>query len=159
MRRRTQQTKEQLGKGIIDMIHAKRDGIEYNPGRKDGGIPTKPTVPCEDLSEANVLKECISWLRLHRIGALRMNVGAGDIGGGNYRQYGIKGAGDILCLYNGLYIEIECKRGKGGVLSKNQQKHRGWVHRYGGVYIIAHGVPELEFFMLSILQGDTNGKY
>ncbi len=138
--------------GGFDKVPTCKDG-SLNIGRKDGGLPTKPVVPCEDLSEADVLKECISWLIRHRVGAKRMNVGAGDLGGGNYRQYGIKGAADITCIYEGLRIEVECKKGKGGVLSLNQQKFRDWVQRYGGTYIIVHGVPELEFFMLSILQG------
>jgi len=137
----------------VDMIHAKKDNLPFKPGRKDGGEKTKPTIPCEDMPEAIVLQECITWLKKHRVGAKRMNVGAGDIGGGNYRQYGIKGAADILCLYEGQYIEVECKRGKGGVLSANQQKHRDWVHQFGGVYLVVHSVAELEFYMLPIIQG------
>ena len=146
------QTIEQLGKGIIDMIHAKNAGVEYKPGRKDGGIPTKPVVPCKDLLEADVLQECISWLKRHRVGVKRMNVTAVNLDGGGIRPYGIKGAGDLHCIYKGMHIDIECKRGKGGVLSLNQQKHRNWVLRYEGIYIIVHGVEELEFFMLPILR-------
>ncbi len=154
MKRRTKQTREQLGKGIVDMIHAKQAGVPYKPGRKDGGIPTKPVVPCEDLPEADVTTECVSWLKQHRVGVKRMNVGAGDITGrGDFRSYGIKGASDVLCIYKGLIIAIEFKKGKGGVLNKNQQNFRDWVQRFDGIYLIAHGVPELEFFMLSILQG------
>lgn len=155
MRRRSKkQTKQRLGKGIVDMIHAKNAGIPYKPGRRDGGIRTKPVVPCEDLPEADVLKECISWLKKNRVGVKRMNVGAGDMTGrGDYRRYGIKGAADLLCIYKGLHISVECKRGRGGVLSLNQQEHRDWVQRYGGEYIIAHGSEELEFFMSPILRG------
>ena len=149
-------TKQEIGNRIVDMIHAKKAGLPYKPGRKDGGIPTKPVVPCEDLPEADVLKDCISWLRLRRVGALRMNVTTMDLDGAGYRQYGIKGAGDILCVYKGMFIEIECKKGKGGILSKNQQKHRKWVERHEGVYLVVHGIPELEFFMLSIIQGANN---
>ncbi len=147
-------TKQQLGKGIVNMIHAKNAGVPYKPGRKDGGMTTKPVVPCEDLPEAEVLKRGISWLKKHRVGVKRMNVGAGDIRGrGDYRQYGIKGASDVLCVYKGLMIAIEFKKGKGGVLSENQQDFRDWVQRFDGVYLIIHGEPELEFFMLSILRG------
>lgn len=143
--------KQQLGKGIVKMLHAKEAGVPFKPGRKDGGIATKPVVPCPDIPEAQVLKECISWLRRHRVGALRMNNGMFDTGHG-YRQYGIKGAGDILCVYAGLYIEVEVKRGRGGVLSLNQQKHREWVRDHGGIYLIVHGAVELELFMLSIIR-------
>lgn len=147
-------TKQQLGKGIVDMIHAKQAGKDYKPGRKDGGVQTKPVVPCIDQCEADVTKDCITWLKKHRVGVKRMNVGAGDITGrGDFRSYGIKGASDVLCIYKGLIIAIEFKKGKGGVLSKNQQKFRDWVEQFEGVYLVIHGVPELEFFMPSILQG------
>ena len=143
--------KQQLGEGVVKMICAKEAGEKFKPGRKDGGIPTKPVVPCPDIPEREVLKGCISWLRRHRVGALRMNNGMFDTGHG-YRQYGIKGAGDILCVCRGQYIEVECKRGKGGVLSMNQQKHRAWVELHGGKYIIVHDVEELEHFLLPILK-------
>ncbi len=145
--------KQQLGTGIVKMIRAKKAGIPYKPGRKDGGIATKPVVPCPDILEAEVLKECISWLKRHRVGVQRMNVTAIDIDGAGIRQYGIKGAGDLLCAYRGQYIEVECKRGRGGVLSLDQQKHRDWVHLYDSIYLIIHGVPELEYFMLPIIKG------
>lgn len=131
------------------MIRAKEAGEKFKPGRKDGGMTTKPVVPCPDISEREVLKGCISWLKRHRIGAKRMNNGMFDTGHG-YRQYGIKGAGDILCCLDGLYVEIECKRGRGGVLSLNQQKHRDWVHGYYGIYRVVHGVEELEHFIKHI---------
>ncbi len=144
--------KQQLGAGVVKMVHAKEAGIPFKPGRKDGGIRTVPVVPCPDISEAEVLKACISWLKRHRVGAKRMNVTAIDIDGKGVRPYGIPGSGDILCVYAGLYIEIEVKRGRGGVLSLNQQKHRDWVRDHGGEYIIAHGIPELEHFLLPILK-------
>lgn len=145
--------KRQIGEGVVKMIHAKEAGEKFKPGRRDGGIPTKPVVPCPDISEAQVLKECISWLKRHRVGVQRMNVTAIDIDGRGVRRYGIEGAGDLLCAYRGQYIEIECKRGRGGVLSLNQQKHRDWVHRYDSIYLIIHGVEELEHFMLPIIKG------
>ena len=75
------QTKQRLGEGIVGMIHAKKTGEKFKPGRKDGGIATKPVVPVDKTkSEAVVLKECISWLRRRQIICDRMNVGAGQIG-------------------------------------------------------------------------------
>ncbi len=144
--------KQQLGEGVVKMIHAKEAGEKFKPGRKDGGIPTKPVVPCPDIPEREVLKECISWLKRHRVGAKRMNVTAIDLDGKGVRPYGIPGSGDILCCVQGLYVEVECKRGRGGVLSLNQQKHFDWVLDHGGIYIIAHGVEELEHFMLPIIK-------
>lgn len=134
------------------MLHAKEKGVPFKSGRKDGGTPTKPVVPCPDISEKEVLKGCISWLKRHHVGAKRMNVTAIDIDGKGVRPYGIPGSGDILCVYAGLYIEVECKRGRGGVLSLNQQKHRDWVRDHGGKYIIVHGISELEYFILPIIK-------
>ncbi len=135
------------------MIHAKETGEKFKLPRRDGGIVTKPVIPVDKTkSEAVVLRECISWLKRHRVGAKRMNVTAVDIDGRGVRRYGIEGAGDILCVYAGMYIEVECKRGKGGVWSQNQQKHCKWVREYGGTYFIIHGVEELEFFLLPLLK-------
>ena len=138
-------TKQDFGKFTADMIKAKQDGVKFKPGRKDGSIATKPFINGRDLPEADVLKACISWLKIRCIGAKRINNGAGDFGGG-FRYYGIKGAGDILCCHGGQYIEVECKAGRGGRLSKTQQKHRDWVEFHGGFYFVVHGVGELEHF-------------
>lgn len=159
MRKSKKQTTQRLGAGIVDMIHAKKEGLPYKPGRKDGGMVTKPVVFVDKTkSEAMVLKECLTWLRSHQVGAKRMNVGSFDTGHG-YRQFGIKGAGDIICVFAGLYIEIECKRGKGGVLSLNQQKHSLWVNLHAGSYFVVHGVEELEHFLVPIIKRHTPGNY
>lgn len=148
MRKFKKQTKQQLGKGIIDMIHAKEAGQKFKPGRRDGGTATKPAIPVDKTkSEAMVLKECISWLKRRRIVCDRMNVGAGQIGMSGFRTYGIKGAGDIIGLtQQGIHFEIEVKRGKGGVLSLNQHIRKEKILANGGIYLIIHGVAELEYY-------------
>ncbi len=140
--------KQQLGAGIVKMIHAKEAGVPFKPGRKDGGIPTKPVVPCPDISEAEVLKECLSWFRRRRIMCDRMNVGAGQLGMSGFRTYGIKGAGDILGLtQRGIHFEIEVKRGKGGVWSVAQQNRKEKIEATDeGIYLIVHGMVELEYY-------------
>ncbi|KKN64866.1 hypothetical protein LCGC14_0487000 [marine sediment metagenome] len=139
-------TKQRLGEGIVNMIHAKESGQKFKPGRKDGGIATKPIVPVDKTkSEAMVLKECLSWLRRRGVICDRMNVGAGQIGISGFRTYGIKGAGDIIGLTrHGIHFEIEVKRGKGGVLSLNQQKRKEKIMGSKGIYVVIHGVEELE---------------
>ena len=113
--------------------------------RKDGSLPTKPIVPCEDLHESAVLQDCLYWLRNHRFIADRMNTGAGDFGGG-FRHYGIIGAGDILAYApNGRGIEIECKAGKGGTWGRTQQIRCKRIRKNNVVYMIVHGVEELEY--------------
>ena len=111
--------------------------------RKDGSLPTKSIIPCEDFSEAGVLSGCLDWLRMYKFVADRMNTGAGDLGGG-FRRYGIIGAGDILAIApDGRHIEIECKAGKGGTWSISQQKRCKRIRKNNAVYMVVHGVPEL----------------
>lgn len=136
-----------LGVGIMQIIH---DGRPH--GRKDGSIPTKPTIPCPDVLEAVVLEDVEKWLSVNRIMFDRNNVGAGDLDGEGIRRYGIKSGGDIIgCLPNGIHLEIECKRGKGGVLSLGQQNRGTKVRQNNGVYLIVHSAEELEIMMRGLI--------
>ncbi len=121
--------------------------------RKDGGIATLPTVPCVDQLEAVVAVECIQWLIAQRIMWDRNNTGMGDIDGtGRKFTYGIVGGGDIIgCMPSGRHLEIEFKRGKGGVLSEDQQKRQKECARVNAIYLIVHGLPELKHFMKGLL--------
>jgi len=113
---------------------------------KDGSIPTHPVVEVPPLDEATVLRQCIAWLRGRKIVCNRHDVGAGDFGNG-YATYGIKGGGDIIgLLSNGIHFEIECKNGKGGRLSKWQQKRMRDIRDSNGYYFVVHGLAELEYY-------------
>lgn len=122
-------------------------------GAKDGSIPTKSLIPVLDLLEKDVLSECMVWLRAHGILCDRNNTGFGDIRGtGQKYRYGIKDAGDIIgVLPNGIHYEIECKRGKGGRLSTGQQKRMEDVIASNGIYVIVHGVEELEYYFKGLI--------
>lgn len=112
---------------------------------KDGSITTRPSVTVEEKLEAEVLKDCIEWLRHHGIVADRMNVGAGVLSDAGFRKYGIEGAGDIIAILpNGRHLEVECKAGKGGRWSISQQRRAAKIERNNAIYIIVHGVEELE---------------
>jgi hypothetical protein len=141
-----------LGKGICDIIHHGKP-----VGRKDGAVGTKPTVPCDNVLESVVLEEVEKWLGRHQILYDRNNTGSGDIrGDGRTFRYGIKHAGDILgCLPNGIHFELEVKRGKGGTWSEGQQKRSGKVKCNNGVYLLIHGVPELETMFLPLIKRTT----
>ena len=117
-------------------------------GAKAGSIPTHPVVPVDETkNEAAVLKDCAAWLKHHGILCNRNNVGAGVMGTSGFRSYGIKYGGDIIGLFpNGIHFEIECKRGKGGRLSKGQQKRMKDIRDNKGYYFIVHGVEELEYY-------------
>jgi hypothetical protein len=115
---------------------------------KDGSITTRPSVTVEEKLEAEVLKDCIEWLRYHGIVADRMNVGAGVLSDAGFRKYGIEGAGDIIAILpNGRHLEVECKAGKGGRWSVSQQRRAAKIERNNAIYIVVHGVEELEYKM------------
>ena len=120
-------------------------------GAKDGSVPTRPSVPVDsDKSEEEVLVDCLVWLKKHHIMCDRCDSGSFQNNRGQWATYGIKGSGDIhgtLRHHSGKRFEIECKRGKGGRLSKGQQKRKRDVEYNNGLYFIVHGVEELEYFM------------
>jgi len=121
------------------------------PTVKRGPISTRPVVPCPTKPEREVLTGCIKWLRARRVFCDRHDCAAGDLGHG-YATYGIKGAGDIIgILPGGQHFEIECKAGKGGRLSVGQQKRVEDVRAAGGVYLVVHGVGELEHYMKGLI--------
>ncbi len=133
---------QRIGAALLSI----RDTGKPYVGRKDGGIPTKPLVPCADVLESVVTDECNRWLDAHRIFYDRNNCGMGDIGDtGNKFTYGITGGGDVIGLLPkyGTHFEIEYKRGRGGILNTDQQDRKRDVRANGGVYIIVHGLPEL----------------
>ncbi len=138
--------KADIGAAYARLAHAARTGGSPVKVRKDGSIATKPVVPCTAYSERLVVKYCINWLRRNRIFCNRHDVASGDLGFG-YATYGIKGAGDIIGLLpDGTHLEIECKKGKGGSLSKGQQKRMKDIRENNGIYLVVHGISELEYY-------------
>lgn len=139
-------TKQDIGAAYARLAHAQRTGEPPTKVRKDGSIVTKPVVPCPYLPERDVVKQCIGWLRRNRIFCNRHDVGSGDFGHG-YATYGIMGAGDIIGLLpDGTHLEIECKHGRGGSLSKGQQKRMKDIRENNGIYLVVHGISELEYY-------------
>lgn len=143
------QTKFQKFNDLANAINQIRKGGKVKRiGAKDGSIRTHPVVPVdENKSEADVLADCLSWLKKHRVFHNRHDCGAGDFGYG-YATYGIKNSGDIHgILKDGRHFEIETKRGSGGTQSKGQQKRMRDVRDNGGLYFVVHGIEELEYYM------------
>lgn len=144
------QTKAQKFNDLANAVQQINAGKKVKRiGAKDGSIASKLVVPCPDLPERDIKKQCIAWLRKHHIFCNGHDTGAGDIAGMGYATYGIKGSGDIhgmLREHHGQHFEIECKKGKGGRLSKGQIKRMHDVRDNGGLYFVVHGVPELEFY-------------
>lgn len=116
---------------------------------------TKPTHRT-DQAERDVQRECLRWLRVRNCVADRNNVGSGDLSGrGAFFSYGIKGGGDIFAILppHGKHVEIECKSGKGGEWSEDQQKRARRVKSVGGIYIVVHSVQELARHIEPLLPG------
>lgn len=145
MKRRTREQK--IGDYFTAYKCIKENKPVKRDGAKDGSIPTHPVIVVPEYPESKVLGFCLDWLRKHRILCNRNNVGAGEMGTSGYYSYGIRGAGDIIGLLpNGIHFEVECKAGKGGRLSQQQQKRMRDIRKNGGVYLVIHGVEELEYF-------------
>ncbi len=145
-------TKKQKLDNCYEAYHHVKHGTRPTRKARDGSIPTHPVVPVPGLSERDVLWQCLDWLIEHRIFCDRHDCGAGNVSGAGYATYGIRDSGDIHgILPNGIHFEIETKRGKGGRQSAGQQKRMVDVRATNGVYLVVHGVAELEFLMKGLI--------
>ena len=148
----THPTRKQKLDNCYEAYHHAKHGTRPTRKAKDGSIPTRSVVPVPELPESDVLKECMIWLRCHRIFCDRHDCGGGNVSGAGYAIYGIKGGGDIMgILPDGRHLEIECKRGKGGRQSVGQQKRMADVRATNGVYLVCHGLAELGFLMKGLV--------
>ena len=149
MKRQTKAQKcRDLGNAVIQI----RNGQKVKRiGAKDGSIATHPVVPVNYYKfEHMVLADCLAWLKKHHVMCNRHDCGSGDIAGAGMATYGIRSAGDIIGVlrhHGGKHFEIETKRGKGGRLSKGQQKRMRDVRYNDGLYFVVHGVEELIYYM------------
>lgn len=116
-------------------------------GAKDGSVSTHPVVPVLPFPEKTVVAACISWLRKHHIFCNRHDSGTFQNIRGQWGSYGIRNSGDIHgILHTGIHFEIEAKRGKGGRLSAGQQKRLQDIGNNNGIYLVIHGIEELEYY-------------
>jgi len=141
-------TRQQIYKDYAEAIAAmKANQPVKRQGAKDGSIQTHSITSVPDLPEAQVLKDCLKWLKRRGILCNRNNTGSGQMGVSGFYSYGIKGAGDIIGLCkNGIHFEIECKRGRGEKLSEKQQERMKFVRASGGIYLVIHGIEELKCY-------------
>jgi len=147
------QSKDDKLRDFFSVYKAIKEGVPVKRhGAKDGSIPTHPVIDVPDVLEKEVVKACQKWLISRGIFHDRHETGAGDIAGKGYATYGIKYAGDIIgILPDGRHLEIECKRGKGGRLSRGQQERKEAVEETNGMYLIIHGAEELEYYLESVI--------
>lgn len=147
-------TRAQQYADIADAVKCINKGVKVKRStHKDGSIPTRPVVVVADLPEKQVVKDCIDWLRCHHVFCNRHDAASFQNDRGQWGVYGIKGAGDIIGMlrYDGRHFEIECKRGSGGTLSIGQQKRMKDVEDNSGIYLIIHGVSELEYYFRDLI--------
>lgn len=85
--------------------------------------------------EAEVLKSVISLLKRLNLFYIRRSVGTFFTAWGQHVSVGCAGEGDVeVFLPNGIYCYLECKSGKGGILSNDQLKFKDKIERLGGKY-------------------------
>lgn len=135
---------ERLALGLKQIAAGKTPRIA-----KDGSVPTHPLVPCPDVPERDVLQEVGDSINhYYHLRMKRLNNGAGKFEDSpNYCSYGIEGGGDFLgWTTEGRHIEIECKRGAGGRLSKEQQNRFDECWKDSAIFIVIHGLAELDYF-------------
>lgn len=93
--------------------------------------------------ESAVLKGCLEYLRLRGIYCWRNNTGAVK-NGNRFIRFGFPGSSDILgILPDGRFLAVECKRGKGGVVSELQKEFLHNIEENGGVAVVATSVEIL----------------
>jgi len=145
-------TRKQKFTDYADAIKCMKEGKPVKRSHaKDGSIPTYSIVPVPNLLESQVLVLCKDWLKKHHIFHDRNNTGILPDASG-FHRYGIAGGGDIIgILPNGIHIELEVKRGKGGRLSEGQQKRMRDVRNNNGLYFVVHGQAELEYYMKDLI--------
>lgn len=102
--------------------------------------------------ESLILKACLLSLSTAGILHWRNNTGAFA---GEYRgrrrfvRFGVPGAPDIIAVYRGRCIGIECKR-SGGRLSEAQRRFGAALEAAGGVYIVVSDTEEAAKIGMSI---------
>ncbi len=146
------QTKADKFRDLANAVNQINNGEKVRRiGAKDGSIATHSVVAVDPTKpEKAVLAECLSWLQRQHMMRNRHDAGTFQNNRGQWAAYGIRGSGDIhgmLRHHGGKHFEIECKRGKGGQLSKDQQIRKRDVEYNDGLYFVVHGINELIFYM------------
>jgi hypothetical protein len=106
---------------------------------------TKVEDPLRKVKEGVVINTVEEYLALKRIPHYRINSGALKTPRGQLVKFGSKGMSDIYAIGPaGISIWIECKRPKGGRLSKAQKEFLDCINRNGGIGIVVNSIDSLE---------------
>ena len=96
------------------------------------------------LSERDIQKQIMDWLKLKRIFHYRQNSGAqlaSYKGKQRFFRFGYKGAPDIVCVINGQYVGLEVKT-SAHEQSLAQVEFGVELERAGGKYFVVHSLDE-----------------
>ena len=95
------------------------------------------------VSEAEVQKAIIQFLKLKGIFVYRQNAGAFKVGD-RFVSMGKVGIADVICItHGGKYTAIEVKTPKKGVLSPAQVEFLRDVRKAGGIAMVATSVDDV----------------
>lgn len=102
----------------------------------------------KERREADVLRDCLTWLALHGVFAFRVNSGAfSGVHKGKRRFVRFNsepGLSDVLgILPDGRFLAVECKRPGGPGPTPEQLSFLGRVEQLGGLAVVAYSVEDL----------------
>ena len=98
------------------------------------------------LSESDIQRQILSWLKQRGIFHYRQNTGMAKLKGGFWVRFGKPGAPDIVAIVAGRFIGIEVKK-VGGKQSSAQKEYELELTRAGGLYIVANCVEHVEMMI------------
>jgi len=94
------------------------------------------------MSETHIVGACLDLLGAYKVFAFRNNTGAFKTERGGFVRFGCKGSPDIIAVYGGQFIGVECKdKTKQSESQKEFQKN---LEEANGIYWLVHSSEELE---------------
>lgn len=108
------------------------------------------------VSEADIQRQILDWLKLSRIFHFRLNVGAQKFGD-RFVRFGFVGLPDIVCIVSnrlvnpgmGQFVALEIK-GPNGELSRSQVDVGEQIKRAGGRYFVIHSLDEAQLAIAEV---------
>jgi hypothetical protein len=100
----------------------------------------------DKLSEHDIQRQILDWLKLKHIFHWRNNSGAmrsSHKGKSRFMRFGAKGSPDIFAVIGGQIFGIEVKR-PGGKQSEDQRIFEAFLTRAGGRYLVVNSLEGLE---------------
>ena len=99
-----------------------------NSNQKKGSIGEHQRLVSRILLKLSKLSYCRIWPN---------NTGVGrSMNGERVIRFGLKGSADIMGIYKGFFLGIECKTGN-ATQTKQQKFFEAMVREQGGIYILA----------------------